>query len=64
MPRKNNTTREARQRWDEQNLKKYGVALRTDSDRDLIAYIEAQKAAGMHTSEIFRAGLEKIKNGG
>lgn len=53
-----------RRRWDVENLKKYGVAFRVNSDSELIDFIESQKAAGKGTSEIFREAIEKLKNEG
>ncbi len=64
-PRKNNTSRAARDKWDKEHLQKYMISLRTDTDADLIASIEYLKSQGYRTSEAFkellRAGLSNIK---
>lgn len=58
------TSYEVRQRWDKENLKKYGISFHVKNDADVIEYIETQKAAGKGTSEIFREAIEKVKNEG
>lgn len=58
------TSYKVRQRWDQENLKKYGVAFHIERDSDVIDYIESQKATGKGTSEIFREAIEKLKNEG
>ncbi len=58
------TSYKVRRRWDQENLKKYGVAFHIERDSDVIGYIESQKATGKGTSEIFREAIEKLKNEG
>lgn len=58
------TSYKVRRRWDQENLKKYGVAFHIERDSDVIDYIESQKATGKGTSEIFREAIEKLKNEG
>lgn len=47
-------------RWETAAYKKYLVRLRVDDDRDLIDWIESNKEK-TGTTELFRAGLEKLK---
>jgi len=42
------------------NYKRYQVQLRLDVDRELIAFIEANKEKH-GTTELFRMGIEKLK---
>lgn len=58
------TSYEVRKRWDQENLKKYGVSFHRKNDADLIAYIEQKKGTGIGTSDIFRAAIERMKNEG
>lgn len=55
------TSYEVRKRWDDENLKKYGISFHKKNDADLIDYIEQKKKTGMGTSEIFRKAIEKMK---
>lgn len=55
------TSYEVRQRWDKENLKKYGISFHVKNDADVIEYIESQKATGKGTSEIFREAIYAIK---
>lgn len=59
MARKDNTSYEAHQRWAADNLKRYAVSLRYDSDQDLIDFIEANKDRE-GTSKIFREALQLL----
>ena len=61
MARKTTTSTEVKARWNAANYKRYQVYLRVDDDADLIQWIEQQKA-DTGTTELFRAGLEKLKN--
>ena len=36
--------------------------MRLEDDADTIAYIEREKQNGVNTSEIFKAGIEKLRN--
>lgn len=58
------TSYEIRKRWDQENLKKYGISFHRKNDADLIDYIEQRKRTGMGTSEIFREAIDQMKNGG
>lgn len=60
--RKTTTSTEVKQRWESKAYKKYLVRLRVDDDADLIEFIENNKSKG--TTELFRAGIEKLKKEG
>lgn len=47
--------------WESKTYKKYLVRLRADEDRELIEFIEQNKDS-YGTTELFRAGLEKLKS--
>lgn len=58
------TSTEVKQRWENKAYKKFLVRFREDTDKEIIAYIEAHKER-FGTTEIFRAAMEAlIKNGG
>ena len=58
------TSTEVKQRWIDNNYKRITVNLRYDTDKEIIAYIEANKER-FGTTEIFRAAMEMlIANGG
>lgn len=60
---KTKTSTEVKARWNAANYKRYQIYLRLTEDKELIDFIEANK--DKHgTTELFRAGLEKIKNEG
>lgn len=59
VARKDNTSYEAHQRWAAENLKRYAVSLRYDTDQVLIDYIEANKGNG-GTSQIFKEALQLL----
>lgn len=61
--RKTTTSTEVKQRWISKTYTRYHVSLRKDEDAELIAFIEDNKAKH-GTTEIFRAGIEKLKNEG
>ena len=64
MSRLSQTKQEIRVAWDAAHYKRYTVKLRLDTDKEIIAYIEANKER-FGTTEIFRAAMEMlIKNGG
>lgn len=50
-------------RWMKANYKRYQVQFRVVDDADLIEYIDANKER-IGTTELFRAGIERIKNEG
>lgn len=50
-------------RWMKANYKRYQVQFRVDDDADLIQFVEQYKAE-RGTTEIFRAGIEKLKKEG
>lgn len=65
MPkRKTTTSTEVKRRYNEKTYKRYQIYMRIEEDADAIAYIEEEKQRGANTSEIFRAGIEKLKNEG
>lgn len=53
------TSTEVKQRWIEKTYKRLMVSLRYDEDRDLLEFIEKNKAK-YGTTEIFRAGIEAL----
>lgn len=58
------TSTEVKTAWKQRNYKRYEVNFRLDTDKEIIAYIEANKER-FGTTEIFRAAMEAlIKNGG
>ena len=58
------TSSEVKQRWENKAYKKFLIRFREDTDKEIIAYIEANKER-FGTTEIFRAAMEAlIKNGG
>ena len=61
--RKSKTSTEVKARWNASNYKRYQVYLRRDEDADLIQFIEKNKQ-NIGTTELFRAGLEKLKEEG
>ena len=61
--RKTTTSTEVKARWNEKTYKRYQVYLRLEEDAELIEFIEQNKST-TGTTEIFRAGLEKVKNEG
>ena len=61
--RKTTTSTEVKARYNAKVYKRYQVYLRQDDDADLIQLIEENKER-YGTTEIFRAGLEKLKNEG
>lgn len=63
MARKTTTSNKVKMRWESAAYKKFLVRLRVDDDAELIKFVEANK--DKHgTTELFRAGLEKLKNEG
>ena len=61
--RKTTTSSEVKQRWEAGAYKKFLVRLRVDDDAELIGFVEKNKDEH-GTTEIFRAGLEKLKSEG
>lgn len=61
--RKTETSTEVKQRWEAKAYKKYLVRLRVDDDAELIQFIDENKEKH-GTTELFRAGIEKLKNEG
>lgn len=61
--RKTTTSTEVKARWNDKTYKAYRVYLRKDDDAELITFVEENKEAH-GTTELFRAGLEKLKNEG
>lgn len=59
MTRKNTTSTEVKQRWENKAYNKYLVRLRKDSDADLIKYIEQRKTK-LGTTGAFREALEQV----
>lgn len=63
MAKSGKTSTEVKARWNEKTYKRYQVYLRQDEDADLIEFLEQNKATH-GTTELFRSGLERIKNEG
>lgn len=63
MGRKTTTSSEVKSRWEAKTYRKYLVRLRSDEDADLIDFIEENKEK-RGTTELFRSGIEKLKNEG
>ena len=58
------TSTEVKTAWKQRNYKRYEVNFRLDTDKEIIAYIEANKER-FGTTEIFRAAMEALmRNGG
>lgn len=58
------TKQEIRNAWNKAHYRTFTASFRTDTDQEIIAYIEANKER-FGTTEIFRAAMEAlIKNGG
>lgn len=63
MNRKTVTSTEVKNRWNAKTYKRYTVNLRKDEDADLIDFVERNKSQ-IGTTDIFRAGVETLKNKG
>lgn len=58
------TSTEVKTAWKQRNYKRYEINFRLDTDKEIIAYIEANKER-FGTTEIFRAAMDAlIKSGG
>ena len=58
------TRQEIRNAWNKAHYRTFTASFRTDTDKEIIDYIEANKER-FGTTEIFRAAMEAlIKNGG
>ena len=57
------TSTEVKTAWKQRNYKRYEVNFRLDTDKEIIAYIEANKER-FGTTEIFRAAMEALINNG
>ena len=57
------TSTEVKNRWNEKTYKRIMVSLRREDDADLLEWFETHKEQHGPT-EIFRAGIEKLKNEG
>ena len=57
------TSSESKMRWMKANYKRYQVQFRVDDDANLIQFVEQYKAE-RGTTELFRAGIEKLKKEG
>ena len=62
--RKTTTSTEVKQRWIEKTYKQYRISLRKDEDAELIEFVETAKKNVIGVTDIFRAGIETIKNEG
>ena len=57
------TSTEVKTAWKQRNYKRYEINFRLDTDKEIIAYIEANKER-FGTTEIFRAAMELLINNG
>lgn len=57
------TSTEVKTAWKQRNYKRYEINFRLDTDKEIIAYIEANKER-FGTTEIFRAAMEMLINNG
>ena len=57
------TRSEVKTAWKQRNYKRYEINFRLDTDKEIIAYIEANKER-FGTTEIFRAAMEMLINNG
>ena len=57
------TSTEVKTAWKQRNYKRYEINFRLDTDKEIIAYIEANKER-FGTTEIFRAAMEALINNG
>ena len=57
------TSTEVKTAWKQRNYRRYEVNFRLDTDKEIIAYIEANKER-FGTTEIFRAAMEMLINNG
>lgn len=55
------TSNEVKNRWKQRNYQQYNVSLRHDTDSELIAFVEFEKASGKSTTEIFREAVKQLK---
>ena len=64
MARKTTTSTEVKQRWIEKTYKQYRISLRKDEDADMIEFVEEAKQKEIGVTDIFRRGIEAMKNEG
>lgn len=55
--KKYKTSAKVRQKWEEENYKKYVVRFRNKDDMDLIKFVAEEKERGINTTELFRKAL-------
>ena len=55
--KKYKTSAKVRQKWEEENYKKYVVRFRNKDDMDLIKFVADEKERGINTTELFRKAL-------
>lgn len=58
---KTKTSTEVKNRWNAKTYQRYTVNLRKDEDADLIRFVDEHREE-FGTSDIFRAGVEALKN--
>lgn len=64
MARKTTTSTEVKQRWIDKTYKQYRISLRLEDDAELIEFVENAKQHNIGVTEIFRTGIETMKNEG
>lgn len=52
--RKTHTSNEVKKRYSDKTYNRYLLSFRKNEDADIIALIEAEKAKGLSTTEVFR----------
>ena len=55
--KKYKTSAKVRQKWEEENYKKYVIRFRNKDDMDLIKFVAEEKERGINTTELFRKAL-------
>lgn len=62
--RKTTTSTEVKNNWNAKTYKRFTISLRKDEDAELIDFVEEAKQKDIGVSDIFRRGVEALKNEG
>ena len=62
--RKTTTSTEVKNSWNAKTYKRFTISLRKDEDADLIEFVEEAKQKDIGVTDIFRRGIETMKNEG
>lgn len=57
--RKTTTSSEVKARYNKKTYVQYTVSFRKDTDEDIIEKVEAEKATGLSTADVFRKLIRK-----